>query len=129
MKDNNLFGKHFRGSTWDAWRVFLCALFALPMTPEQLATFRQHTGRSAPSLLLPLAQEIGTAQVIGDLGEHVTPPARPRATSVCFDEQRLAVRHPAALLARTTLDHSSICGRIWLVLRPLRGSKRARFRR
>ena len=31
MKDNNVFGKHFRGSTWDAWRVFLCALLALPI--------------------------------------------------------------------------------------------------
>jgi hypothetical protein len=59
-----------------------------------------------------LAQKISTAQIIGDLGEHVTPPARPGAALVCFDEQRLAVRHPAALLARTTLDHSSICGRI-----------------
>ena len=49
MKDNNVFGKHFRGSTWDAWRVFLCALFALPMTPEQFAIFQKHTGRSAPS--------------------------------------------------------------------------------
>jgi phage terminase large subunit-like protein len=29
--------------------VFLCALFALPMTPEQLAIFQKHTGRSAPS--------------------------------------------------------------------------------
>ena len=49
MKDNNVFGKHFRGSTWDAWRVFLCALFALPMTPEQFAIFQKHTGRGAPS--------------------------------------------------------------------------------
>jgi hypothetical protein len=49
MKDDNVFGKHFRGSTWDAWRVFLCALFALPMTPEQFAIFQKHTGRSAPS--------------------------------------------------------------------------------
>ena len=49
MKANNGFGKHFRGSTWDACRVFLCALFALPMTPEQLAIFQKHTGRSAPS--------------------------------------------------------------------------------
>ena len=49
MKDNNVFGKHFRGGTWDAWRVFLCALFALPMTPEQVAIFQKHTGRSAPS--------------------------------------------------------------------------------
>ena len=76
--------------------------------------FTRDTDRCASTceLFLPLAQEIGTAQVIGDLAQHVTPPARPRATLVCFDEQRLAVRHPAALLARTTLNHGSISGRI-----------------
>ena len=31
-----------------AWRVFLAALFALPLTAEQLAIYQQHTGRSAP---------------------------------------------------------------------------------
>jgi hypothetical protein len=29
-----------------AWTAFLCALFALPMTAEQLAIYQQHTGRS-----------------------------------------------------------------------------------
>jgi hypothetical protein len=46
LDDPNVFGQHFRDSTWSAWRVFLCALFALPMTPEQLALFAKHTGRS-----------------------------------------------------------------------------------
>jgi hypothetical protein len=48
LDDVNVFGGHFRGPTWDAWRVFLAALFALPMTEEQLALYRKHTGRSAP---------------------------------------------------------------------------------
>src|SRR5262245_42372399 len=48
IADPQVFAKHFRGGTWDAWRAFLCALFALPMTPEQLALFQKHTGRSAP---------------------------------------------------------------------------------
>jgi hypothetical protein len=46
MKDNNAFAMHFRGGTWDAWRAFLGALFALPMTSEQLAIYQKHTGRS-----------------------------------------------------------------------------------
>jgi hypothetical protein len=48
MKDDKVFGKHFTGDTWDTWRVFLCALFALPMLPEQVATYTRHTGRSMP---------------------------------------------------------------------------------
>ncbi|MGH9682308.1 MAG: hypothetical protein ACRD4S_01685 [Candidatus Acidiferrales bacterium] len=47
MADKHLFQPWFRGNSWNTWRVFLAALFALPMTPEQLATYRKHTGRSA----------------------------------------------------------------------------------
>lgn len=39
IDDPNVFGTHFRADTWGAWRSFLAALFALPMTPEQLAIF------------------------------------------------------------------------------------------
>jgi hypothetical protein len=46
IADPHLFGQHFKGNTWDAWKAFLCALFALPMTEEQLAIYRKHTGRS-----------------------------------------------------------------------------------
>jgi hypothetical protein len=48
IADANVFGEHFRSGTWAAWLVFLCALFALPMTPEQLAIYRRHTGRDLP---------------------------------------------------------------------------------
>jgi hypothetical protein len=48
LDDPMIFGAHFRGGTWDAWRAFLCALFALPMTPERLAIYKQHTGRTTP---------------------------------------------------------------------------------
>ena len=47
IRDKNIF-KDFFGPTWETWIVFLCALFALPMTPEQLAIYQKHTGRSAP---------------------------------------------------------------------------------
>ena len=49
IEDQQVFAKHFRGSTWDAWRVFLCALFGLPMSAEQFVVYRAHTGRSASS--------------------------------------------------------------------------------
>jgi hypothetical protein len=48
MDHPNLFGCWFKGSSWDPWRVFLAALFGLPMTPEQAAFYQQCTGRSRP---------------------------------------------------------------------------------
>jgi hypothetical protein len=47
-RDTRVFGQHFRGQTWDAWFVFLAALFALPMSEAQLEIYKQHTGRSSP---------------------------------------------------------------------------------
>ena len=48
VRDPKVFGEHFRGDTWDPWWAFLAALFALPMTPEQLAIYTKHTGRTTP---------------------------------------------------------------------------------
>ena len=48
LDDQNVFAQFFRGPTWSAWRAFLAALFALPMTPEQLAIYSKHTGRLTP---------------------------------------------------------------------------------
>ncbi len=48
ISDPKVFGDHFRGGTWNVWRAFLAALFALPMTEEQLALYTKHTGRSTP---------------------------------------------------------------------------------
>jgi hypothetical protein len=44
----DVFGPHFRGgaASWAAWRVFLAALFALPMDDGQLALYQRHTGRT-----------------------------------------------------------------------------------
>jgi len=48
-RDPNLFGPWFRDpETWGAWRAFLAALFALPMTDADLATYRACTGRTKP---------------------------------------------------------------------------------
>ena len=46
--DPNLFGPFLRGHSWDTWFVFLAALFGLPLTPQQLAIYTKHTGRSTP---------------------------------------------------------------------------------
>jgi hypothetical protein len=38
----------FQDPSWDAWRAFLAAAFALPMSEAQLATYRECTGRVEP---------------------------------------------------------------------------------
>jgi hypothetical protein len=45
MNDPAVFGQHFRKESWLSWRVFLSALFALPMSAEQLKLYQQCTGR------------------------------------------------------------------------------------
>ena len=50
VRDPKVFGQHFKGDTWGPWLAFLCALFALPMTPEQLAIYTRHTGRATPPI-------------------------------------------------------------------------------
>jgi hypothetical protein len=47
--DQKLFAPWFHSkATWDAWFVFLAALFGLPMDAEQQALFQAHTGRTQP---------------------------------------------------------------------------------
>jgi hypothetical protein len=48
LDDEKVFAPFFRGESWAAWRVFLAALFALPLSPEQLELYQRHTGRSSP---------------------------------------------------------------------------------
>ena len=49
MSDPNLLGRHFKNpKDWAAWRSFLASLFGLPLSPDQLATFQQCTGRNNP---------------------------------------------------------------------------------
>ena len=48
LDDPRVFGPFFRSPTWRPWRVFLKALFALPMTSEEVEFYTKHTGRSLP---------------------------------------------------------------------------------
>jgi hypothetical protein len=45
LRDPNLFGRHFKGKSWAAWRVFLAALFAEAPAGDDLAVYRACTGR------------------------------------------------------------------------------------
>ena len=46
MQDVRLFGKQFGNESWDAWRVFLRALFS-KLSAQKLETYRKHTGRES----------------------------------------------------------------------------------
>jgi len=49
IRDPALFGSFFRNrESWRAWEAFLAALFGLKLSKQQLATYRQHTGRERP---------------------------------------------------------------------------------
>ncbi|MGB6078639.1 MAG: hypothetical protein WBF99_04195 [Xanthobacteraceae bacterium] len=49
INDKHLFPPWFRDrTTWAAWFAFIAALFALPMTADQLAIFQKCTGRTEP---------------------------------------------------------------------------------
>ena len=69
-----LFRPHFRGPSWQPWRIFLKALFALPMDDAELAVYQHHTERTAE----PLEPFRETALVVGRRGASVGGGENPR---------------------------------------------------
>jgi len=47
--DPELFAPWFPGKTWDPWRIVLKGAFGLPMSPEEIAFFRNVADRDPPS--------------------------------------------------------------------------------
>ena len=39
MEDPNLFGRWFSGPSWNAWKVFIAALFGLPVQANNVSLF------------------------------------------------------------------------------------------
>jgi hypothetical protein len=64
LDDPSLFGPHFRGPSWTAWRAFLTAAFGLPMDVASRELFRACTGRSA----IPTGPISEAALVVGRRG-------------------------------------------------------------
>lgn len=48
MTDPQLFGNTFQGDSWETWRSVLSAAFALPMTEDQVETFKRLAGDREP---------------------------------------------------------------------------------
>lgn len=64
LDDPVLFAPHFRGDTWTSWRVFLKALFALPMDSVEQEIYQADTGRAD----LPTRSYSEAALVVGRRG-------------------------------------------------------------
>jgi hypothetical protein len=64
LDDDNLFAPFFASGTWDRWRVFLKALFALPLSNDDMAIYSKHTGRTDP----PVRPYNEAALVVGRRG-------------------------------------------------------------
>ncbi|GEC60510.1 MULTISPECIES: hypothetical protein [Gluconobacter] len=77
MTDDNLFGSHFQGDTWAAWKAFLKALFALPMDEQDLPFYQQHTGRTeAPTdpfkeATLICGRRAGKSRILGLIATYL----------------------------------------------------------
>src|SRR2546422_5164247 len=71
------FGSTFAGPSWLAWRVYLKALFGLPMDHWELDLYTWHTGRStAPSVraresLALVGRRGGKSRIAGLIGLYL----------------------------------------------------------
>jgi hypothetical protein len=84
LDDAKVFAPHFQGGTWEAWRVFLKALFALPLSGDDVAVYKKHTGRTA----LPSAPSHEAWLVIGRRGGKSNVLAVIAVFLACFKDWR-----------------------------------------
>jgi hypothetical protein len=48
ISDENLLGPWFQGPSWSAWKAVLKGAFGMPLTPDELVTFRELAQRDPP---------------------------------------------------------------------------------
>ena len=115
-------GPHFRDrGTWKSWRVFLAALFGLPMTPEQVEFYRQCTGRTEPpqrplsEAWLICGRRAGKSFVLAliavflacfkSYGQYLGPGERATVLVIAVDRRqaRVIFRYVRGLIANTPL--------------------------
>ena len=120
--DPALFAPWFKNpGSWAAWRAFLCALFALPMTFEQWATFRDCAGRTtfptepATESWLICGRRAGKSFTLAliavflacfrDYRESLTPGERGTVIVIAADRRqaRTIMRYVRALLTRVPM--------------------------
>jgi len=97
LDDPALFRRAFQPTTaWSAWRVFLAALFGLPMSDDQVAIYRGHTGRQRP----PETPAREAWVVVGRRGGKSRVAALAAVWLACFKDYRavLAPGEPGTLM-------------------------------
>jgi hypothetical protein len=88
VSDRKLLGAGFRDlSSWSAWLTFLRALFALPMSSDDLALYHRHTGRSSP----PAAQSREAWLAVGRRGGKSRIAATVAVYLACFKDYHSAL--------------------------------------
>src|SRR5258706_14390802 len=119
INDPHLFAPWFKDpATWAAWVAFLCALFALDMTADQLAVYRQCTGRNEPPTVvasegwLVCGRRAGKSFVLAliavflacfhDYRQYLTPAERGTVFIIATDrnQPRIILRYIRTLLTR-----------------------------
>lgn len=111
------------GSDWTAWRAFLCAVYGLPMTPQELRIYQKCTGRTKPptekadevwGVCGRRARKSAVMSLIGvwegafrDHSKHVAPgePPRVMVTSKDKDDAQTIHSFVAGILAARSLAH------------------------
>lgn len=84
MQDPKLFGPYFPDATWRSWRVFLAALFGLPISEADLPLFQQCTGRTKP----PAAPSLEAYMPVGRRGGKSRIAALIALFLACFKDHR-----------------------------------------
>lgn len=117
IADKHLFARWFKDrATWHSWFVFLAALFALPMTPDQVDVYRRCTGRTtsptepAKEAWLICGRRAGKSFILAlcavfsacfrDWGPHLAPGERATIMVIASDRRqaRTIIRYIRALL-------------------------------
>ena len=120
-RDPKLFAGWFRRGTFGAWFAFLAAAFGLPMTDDQLATYRQFTGRTDPptsparEVWLICGRRAGKSLMLAIIGvflaafrdyrPHLQPGERATIRIMAADKKqaRTIFRYVAGLLTRVPM--------------------------
>jgi hypothetical protein len=79
VDDENLFAPFFRNKrSWSAWRVFLKALYGLPLDEHEAEIFRQFTGRTIlpntpyTEAFLVCGRRAGKSRILALLAVYIT---------------------------------------------------------
>ena len=84
VRDPAIFGSCFTGASWQAWGVFLKALFGVALIPQEQGLYRRHTGRQT----LPTEPAREAWVVVGRRGGKSRIAALVAVFLACFLEYR-----------------------------------------